>query len=190
MPIYVSHSVPVARLASTIVLVSEGSVAAAGPRWNHAASTSFRSAGRAEAGAIIEATVEAHDGAFALTMLRSRAGLWRLPRMGLAPGMRVRLRVRARDVMLATRAPEGVSALNVMAGVVADIGRGEGPVIDVRLDCNGEALLAKLTRYSVEQLKLEPGMPVFAVVKSVAFNRHNLSGPLRAGRGDDDIIDA
>ncbi len=92
--------------------------------------------------------------------------------------------------MLATRAPEGVSALNVMAGVVADIGRGEGPVIDVRLDCNGEALLAKLTRYSVEQLKLEPGMPVFAVVKSVAFDRHSLSGPLRAGSADDDIIDA
>ena len=43
---------------------------------------------------------------------------------------------------------------------------------------------------SVEQLKLEPGMPVFAVVKSVAFDRHNLSGPLRAGRADDDLIDA
>jgi molybdate transport system ATP-binding protein len=92
--------------------------------------------------------------------------------------------------MLATRAPDGVSALNVMTGVVADIGRGEGPVIDVRLNCNGEALLAKLTRYSVGQLKLEPGMPVFAVVKSVAFDRHNLSGPLRAGRADDDLIDA
>jgi hypothetical protein len=33
-------------------------------------------------------------------------------------------------------------------------------------------------------------MPVFAVVKSVAFDRHNLSGPLRAGRADDDLIDA
>jgi hypothetical protein len=33
-------------------------------------------------------------------------------------------------------------------------------------------------------------MPVFAVVKSVAFDRHNLSGPLRAGRADDDTIDA
>jgi molybdate transport system ATP-binding protein len=63
-------------------------------------------------------------------------------------------------------------------------------VIDVRLDCNGEALLAKLTRYSVEQLRLEPGMAVFAVVKSVAFDRRSLSGPLRAGSADDDLTDA
>ena len=56
--------------------------------------------------------------------------------------------------MLATKAPESISALNVMAGVVADIGAGEGAVVDVRLDCNGETLLAKLTRYSVAQLQL------------------------------------
>jgi molybdate transport system ATP-binding protein len=190
--VYVSHSVPeVARLASTIVLVSEGSVAAVGATAEIMQRLDlFPLTGRAEAGAIIEATVEAHDGTFALTMLRSRAGLWRLPRIDLAPGKRLRLRVRARDVMLATRAPEGVSALNVMAGIVADIGKGEGPVIDVRLDCNGEALLAKLTRYSVEQLRLEPGMAVFAVVKSVAFDRRSLSGPLRAGSADDDLTDA
>ena len=159
--VYVSHSVPeVARLASTIVLVSEGSVAAVGPTAEIMQRLDlFPLTGRAEAGAIIEATVEAHDDAFGLTMLRSRAGLWRLPRLDLAPGERLRLRVRARDVMLATRAPEGVSALNVMAGVVADIGAAEGPVIDVRLDCNGEALLAKLTRYSVEQLQLNRECP-------------------------------
>jgi molybdate transport system ATP-binding protein len=186
--VYVSHSVPeVARLASSIVLMSEGSVAAVGP----AAEILQRLdlvplTGRAEPGAIIEATVEAHDDAFGLTMLRSRAGLWRLPRLDLAPGERLRLRVRAREVMLATRAPEGISALNVIAGVVADIGAGEGPVTDVRLDCHGEALLARLTRYSVAQLQLAPGMPVFALVKSVAFDRH----PLRAGGADWDVVDA
>jgi molybdate transport system ATP-binding protein len=186
--VYVSHSVSeVARLASTVVLVSAGSVAAVGPTAEIMQRLDlFPLTGRAEAGAIIEATVEAHDDAFCLTTLRSRAGLWRLPRIDLAPGERLRLRVRARDVMLATRAPEGVSALNVMAGVVADIGAGEGPVTDVRLDCNGEGLLARLTRYSVDQLQLKPGMPVFALVKSVAFDRH----PLRFGGADDDLIDA
>src|SRR5881227_296381 len=76
--VYVSHSVPeVARLASTIVLVSEGSVAAVGPTAEIMQRLDlFPLTGRAEAGAIIEATVEAHDDTFALTMLRSRAGLW------------------------------------------------------------------------------------------------------------------
>jgi len=62
-------------------------------------------------------------------------------------------------------------------------------VVDVRVDCNGEALLAKLTRYSIAQLHLKPGMPVFALVKSVAFDRHNLSGPLRSYAAGDDPID-
>ena len=189
--VYVSHSVPeVARLASTVVLVSEGTVPAVGPTAEIMQRLDlFPLTGRAEAGAIIEATVESHDDAFGLTMLRSRAGVWRLPRLDLAPGERLRLRVRARDVMLATKAPEGVSALNVMAGVVAEIGTGESPVVDVRVDCNGEALLAKLTRYSIAQLHLKPGMPVFALVKSVAFDRHNLSGPLRSYAAGDDPID-
>jgi molybdate transport system ATP-binding protein len=62
-------------------------------------------------------------------------------------------------------------------------------VVDVRLDCNGEALLAKLTRYSVAQLQLQPGMPVFALVKSVAFDRRSLSGLLRTGGAYDGLID-
>src|SRR5205823_1462987 len=100
--VYVSHSVAeVARLASTIVLVSAGSVAAVGPTAEIMQRLDlFPLARPAEAGTIIEATVEAHDDAFGLTTLRSRAGLWRLPRLGLALRESVRLRVRARDVML------------------------------------------------------------------------------------------
>jgi molybdate transport system ATP-binding protein len=190
--VYVSHSVAeVARLASAIVLVSAGSVAAVGPTAEIMQRLDlFPLARSAEAGAVIEAVVEAHDDAFGLTTLRSRAGLWRLPRLALAPREPVRLRVRARDVMLATKAPESISALNVIAGVVADIEVGGGPVVDVRLDCNGEVLLAKLTRFSVEQLQLKPGMPVFALVKSVAFDRRGLSGLVRTDGADDGLIDA
>ena len=67
--VYVSHSVAeVARLASTIVLVSDGSVAAVGPTAEIMQRLDlFPLTGRAEAGAIIEATVEAHDDAFGLT---------------------------------------------------------------------------------------------------------------------------
>ena len=59
--VYVSHSVAeVARLASTIVLLSEArSPRSARRRRSCSGSTCSRSRGRAEAGAVIEATVEA-----------------------------------------------------------------------------------------------------------------------------------
>jgi molybdate transport system ATP-binding protein len=184
--VYVSHSIAeVARLATTLVLMSEGKVAAAGPALDIMRRLDlFPLTGRAEAGAVIEATVERHDETAGLTELSSRAGLWRLHRIDAPVGARLRLRVRARDVILARHAPVDISALNVLPGVVADIGSREGPVIEVRVDCNGEALIARLTRHSAEQLGLAPGLAVFAVIKGVAFDRHNLSGPLgRAAPG-------
>jgi molybdate transport system ATP-binding protein len=57
----------------------------------------------------------------------------------------------------------------------------------VRLDCSGEALLARLTRYSVERLRLSPGIPVFALVKSVALDRRSLSGAIRSEAEASDV---
>ena len=180
--IYVSHSIAeVARLATTVVLLSEGQVAAVGPTSEIMQRIDlFTLTDRVEAGAVIEATVERHDDTFGLTELASRAGRWKLHRLDVPVGARLRLRVRARDVMLAKSAPADLSALNVLPGIVADIGPQDGPLVEIRLNCSGEALIARLTRYSVERLGLVLGTPVFALVKSVALDRRSLSGPLRA----------
>jgi molybdate transport system ATP-binding protein len=184
--IYVSHSIAeVTRLATTVVLLTEGKVAAVGPipeimhRLDLLPLTD-----RAEAGAVIEATVEAHDEAFSLTELRSRAGPWRVPRLHAPVGAQLRLRVRAGDVMLARSVPTGLSALNVLPGVVREIGPQDGPAVEIRLDCNGEALIARLTRYSVERLELKPGAAVFALVKSVAVDGRSLIGPVMPADGE------
>jgi molybdate transport system ATP-binding protein len=87
-------------------------------------------------------------------------------------------------VMLSKSAPTDLSALNVVPGVVKEIGPIDGPIVEIRLDCNGEALIARLTRYSVERLGLIPGTPVFALVKSVAVDRRSLSGPMPAADTD------
>jgi molybdate transport system ATP-binding protein len=189
--VYVSHSIAeVARLASTIVLLSEGKVAAVGPTSEIMQRLDlFPLTGRSEAGALIEATVERHDEHFGLTELRSRTGLWKLPRLDVSIGARLRLRVRARDVMLATSVPADLSALNILKGTVADIATQEGPIVDIRLDCNGEALVARVTRYSVEHLSLAPGRPVYALVKSVALDRRSLSGPIEGNSGADAEVD-
>jgi molybdate transport system ATP-binding protein len=180
--VYVSHSIPeVARLATTVVLLSEGSVAAVGPTSEIMQRVDlFPLTGRAEAGAVIEATVQRHDNRFGLTEATSRAGCWTLHRLDAPVGARLRLRVRARDVMLARTRPADLSALNVLPGIVAAIGAADGPIVEVRVDCNGEALIARLTRYSVERLSLAPGTPVFALIKSVALDRRSLGAPLQA----------
>ena len=187
--IYVSHSIAeVSRLATTVVLLSAGKVAAVGPTFEIMQRLDlFPLTGRAEAGAVIEATVERHDGAFGLTELRSRAGLWRMPQVDAPLGARVRLRVRARDVMLARSPPQDLSALNILPGVIAEIGPRDGPIAEIRVDCGGEALIARLTRYSVERLRLDLGVPVFALIKSVALDRRNLGGP--SDLAPDDVSD-
>jgi molybdate transport system ATP-binding protein len=102
----------------------------------------------------------------------------RLHRIDAPVGARIRLQVRARDVILARVPPVDISALNVLPGVVADIGPRDTPVVEVQVDCNGEALVARLTRYSAEQLDLAPGVRVFAVVKGVSFDRQSVGGPI------------
>ncbi|BBK44465.1 molybdenum import ATP-binding protein ModC [Allostella vacuolata] len=170
--IYVSHSIDeVARLAGTLVLMAAGRVLAAGPAASILARVDLEPlAGTEEAGAVLDATVEVADDGFGLAVLRTAAGPLLAPSAGLAPGVRLRLRIRARDVMLATRRPDGISALNVLEARVAAIGQPHGAAVDVQLDCAGTALVARITRRSVEQLGLRPGRPVFAIVKSVAFD--------------------
>jgi molybdate transport system ATP-binding protein len=60
---------------------------------------------------------------------------------------------------------------------VSEITLGDGTA-DIRIDCNGEALIARLTRYSAERLALAPGKPVYALIKSVSLDRGTLSVPL------------
>jgi molybdate transport system ATP-binding protein len=189
--IYVSHSVAeVARLASSMVLLSDGKVAAVG-------STSeimhrldlFPITGHAEAGAIVEAVVERHDEQFGLSELRSRAGIWKLPRLDTPVGTRLRLRVRARDVMIARSSPDDLSALNVLPGIVVDVGR-DSSIVEIKLDCNGDTLIARLTRFSVERLGIRSGERVHALVKSVALDRRSLSGPIESASSADAEVSA
>ncbi|MGO1074587.1 molybdenum ABC transporter ATP-binding protein [Inquilinus sp. CA228] len=182
--VYVSHALgEVTRLAATLVVLAEGRVAAAGPVAEVMGRADLFP--RAEAGAVLEAVVEDHDDRYQLTRLRVTAGFLTVPRVELPPGSPVRIRIRARDVMLATRAPDHLSALNVLPATVLAITAGDGPTAEIRLDCAGDGLLARLTRRSVEALALAPGRPVHAVIKSVAFDSHTVGGALRGPNGAD-----
>jgi molybdate transport system ATP-binding protein len=178
--VYVSHSIAeVARLATDVVALSAGRVVGSGSAADVLARLDLLAAeDRDEVAALVEVEVIGHDPRFALSMLRSAGGEWRVPRLDAPVGARRRARVRARDVMLATARPSGISALNVLAGVVTAVTPGKGPDALVDLDCRGDRLLARVTRHSVHALGLEPGLPVFAIVKAVSFDRGNAPGPV------------
>jgi molybdate transport system ATP-binding protein len=185
--IYVSHAIAeVTRLATTMVVMSEGRVAAVGPTADIMSRIGiFPLTGQAEAGAILSTRVAEHDTRFGLTTLRTAGGDLRVPYMDLRLGAQLRVRIRARDVMIALQPPQGLSALNVLPGTVAEIGETDGASVDLRLDCAGQPLIARLTRRSVEALDLVPGRQVYAVIKSIAFDHQVFAGAAPAMRGAD-----
>jgi molybdate transport system ATP-binding protein len=176
--IYVSHAVEeVARLASALVVMAEGRVLAAGPAADVIGRLDlFSAADRAELGAVLDARVAHHDPVFALTYLDARAGRLTLPRLDLPEGAAVKVRIRARDVLVAVKRPEGLSAQNVLDGVVTAVGPGRHAAVEVRLDCGGDTVLAQVTQRAIQDLALAPGRQIFAVVKSVAFDRASVGG--------------
>ena len=105
--VYVSHSIPeIARLSTTLVVLSEGQVAAIGPTAEIMGRLDlFPLTGRAEAGAILATRIAGHDRSFGLTVLRAAAGDLRVPHLDLPVGTALRVRIRARDVMIALRPP-------------------------------------------------------------------------------------
>ena len=179
--VYVSHSVAeVARLATDIVVLKSGKVLASGPTVDIMQRLDLLPDDeRAEGGAVLDMIVASHDQRYGMTVLGSPAGEIRVPLLDAAPGAAIRLRIRARDVILATQRPQGLSALNILAGKIAGISSDRGPLVDVKVDCNGQTIVARLTRQSTHGLDLKLGQDVFAVIKTVSFDRGNTTRGIR-----------
>ena len=173
--VYVTHAVSeIARLATTVVLIADGRVQKVGLVSDVLADPAFNALEGADAGGLITVHVEGHDPEDGLTVLRSKAGTVVVPKVDAEIGAELRIHVHARDVMLATERPTGLSALNVLPARVLRVGEATGPVIDVTLNLGGENLLARITRRSLSRLKIEPGRQVFAVIKSIAVERRDV----------------
>lgn len=169
--IYVSHDVDeVARLADDILVLDAGRVVLRGGA-AHVIESLGAGGGDYETSALIEGAVARHDVEHRLTYALIDGVEIAIPLVDrLAPGTAVRLRVRARDVALATERPQRISIRNVLPGVVADITEtGDAPSVIVAVALGGARVLASVTRAAVADLDLAPGAPVFALIKSASF---------------------
>lgn len=176
--LYVSHSTAeVARLASHLLLIEAGQIRLRGPAATLLADPATAPAfGLREAGAVLYARIEAQedDG---LTRLSTSAGPVLLPRVAGAPGTPLRLRILARDVIIARTRPEGLSALNILPATVTTLRLGDGPGALVQLRTGQDTILARITRRSANALQLAPGTDCFVVVKSVSVAPGDIGTP-------------
>jgi molybdate transport system ATP-binding protein len=178
--LYVSHSVEeVARLATAVVTFDTGRASAVG-RPDEALATVARASGDLPAGNFIEAEITAHHDDDGLTEAMSQAGPILLRQTHLPKGTRVRVFVPVSDIVIATEAGAGLSALNRLSGEVVEIVEGTGGSATITVDCNGQTFVAEVTRRSLRQLALAPGKPVHLLFKTVSIASEGL---FRQARG-------
>jgi len=171
----VSHDLrEAAGLADEMLWMERGRIVAQGPAREVLTDLGLPFASMADAESVLAATIADHDDDVHLTRLTCAGGeLWVTRQHGqhASPGTRVTVQVAARDVSLATQRPEHSSVLNVLAGRIQSIAaaHGEPAHVLVRIDVAGQPLLARVTLRSSRALALAAGVPVYALVKSVAI---------------------
>ena len=180
----------VARLASHLLLLDGGRMVASGPI------ETLTGRGDLEwlrqtvgLGSVFGATVAQVDEARGVAELSFAGGHLVVPGRGLAPGMRVRLRVPAREVILASEPPRGVSLHNVLAGRVTRVHAEDDDHAVVEAEVGATRLLAEVTRDAVSRMGITPGAVLHLLIKSVSIDLwvpgDDASG--RAGPRDDDV---
>ena len=168
--LFISHDPEeILRVATDLVLLDCGRVAAAGPVEEVMSRAEFAAAaGRGSLISVINATVEAHDDERHSSSLTFAGRRITVPRLDLPAGSAVRARIAADHVILARGPVTGLSVRNQIPARVDSL-TPMGNLVDVLLDV-GCPLHAELTQDSCAELQLEPGMAVTALIKSAAIH--------------------
>jgi molybdate transport system ATP-binding protein len=176
--IYVTHSLEeLAQLADSVVLLERGHVLAAGSLADIAARADLPLGQRDDAGAVLLCRVAEQDGDRVLTRLTGGGiDLW-VPHIEADLGTGCRVRIPAREVILANQAPEAISLHNILAGTVR--GLIDAPArqsVLVEIAVADGVLLSRVTPDAITRLGLEPGSPVLSLIKSTSIDVLGASG--------------
>lgn len=172
--VYVSHAQDeVARLADHLVLLEQGDAVASGPIGDVLSRLDLSLSQSEDAGVVLEGVVERHDDQYQLLDLRlpgDSGQIVRIAHVAQPSGSALRVKVQARDVSLTHSADPASSILNRLQVQVRECRAADNPAhVLVSLDADGNALLARITRYSADQLGIQPGLTLWAQIKSVAI---------------------
>jgi len=177
--VYVSHQFDeVLRLATHVVLMDAGRVSAQGSLNEVSLLPALRTVvGPDSVGAVLDGTVIRVDRSFGIAELRVGDGTLNVSVRSVEVGERVRVQLLARDVILATEAPRGLSVRNELRGRVLEIAADDDAVL-VKVDVGTQTsegattVLARVTQNAVDSLGLRVGLAVWVLVKAVSTRGH------------------
>ena len=169
--LYVTHALEeVLDLASNVLVVEHGRIIA--NQRIEALGGNLPIDETTRGGSVLRCTVATYDERYDLTELALGSHTMYLRGRIAAPNTDVRVLVPARDVSLATGAVAGLSVLNRLPATIEALSDDDHGACVVTLACEGQRLLARITRFSRDQLNLAAGQEVVALIKTMA-----LAGP-------------
>ena len=167
--LYVSHSVgEVARLADRVVAMADGRVTGIGNA-SEILGIQTIATGR-ESGSVLEGLVRLQDEDPDLAAIALRGCRLLVPRGDLHEGQKLRVHIPAREVLLATSKPQGISALNILKGEIRAMTGSDGGAVDIALLCGEEVLRARITGLSAKRMDMKVGQSIHAIIKTVALD--------------------
>jgi molybdate transport system ATP-binding protein len=172
--VYVSHHFDeVLRLATHLVLMESGKTIAQGNLSEMSLNRGVRAIIGADAvGAIVEGTVLGRDPASGLLRVQVGHGELKVHLGQAANGAKLRVQLLARDLIVATQPPQHLSVRNSLSGAVTAVMSDEEDSDLIGIDIGGTIIMARVTKAATRELGLEPGLPVWALVKTVSLRPH------------------
>ena len=179
--IYVSHQFDeVLRLATHVVLMDSGAVVAQGTVNEVSLLPELRSLVGSEAvGAVVDGRVTSLDSGQGIAELQVGRGVLHVSVRQTPPSTLVRVHLLARDIILGTEVPKGLSVRNVLEGTVVGVTADDQQSMLVKVDVGGPVVLSRVTREAAEELELRESMRIWVLVKAVSTRGHafRLSAP-------------
>jgi len=172
--VYVSHQFEeVLQLATHVVLMDAGHVVAHGSLSEVSLVPQLRAiVGPDSVGAVVDGVVTSVDSTCGMAQLRVGSGSLNVSVTAVRVGERVRVQLLARDIILATEEPHGLSVRNQLRGAITSVVNDEDDARLVTVDVGGATVLSRVTRSAVEALGLRNGMSVWVLVKAVSTRGH------------------
>lgn len=178
--LYVTHDADeVTRLADRLLIIDKGRIAASG-----GVAEMFERIdlwpiyGRQEASSVLD--VVKQGSAEGMTTLAIGRQTIRVPGMLGALGSHPRIRIHARDIVIATAPVGNLSIRNSLQCTLCRIDFDGETNVELLLEVDSQHLRARITRDAQNELGLREGMTVYALIKSMALDTGLLTGPADA----------